>query len=124
MTSLTYSDSNHTLTFSTGGSFEAYNNVDSKSAGKWPKGTFKYERHTTHADDSEDSAYGSNGNFIFTVPNRTDMGIHSGRKNKADGLGRKGPKHATMGCIRTTDEATAKLLALANSGSIKDLTVE
>jgi hypothetical protein len=117
----TYNDTNHTLTIGDQ-KFTAYNNAASNSNGKWPKGTFKYERPTTHPDDGEDSAYGSHGNYIFTVPDRTDMGIHSGRKNKEDKAGRKGPQHATMGCIRTTDEGVAALAKVVKKDFV--LTVE
>ncbi len=41
-------------------------------------GKYNYERRTTYSDDGTDSAYGSNGLFIFTVPGRMEMGIHSG----------------------------------------------
>lgn len=105
----------HTITVG-GKSFEAYNNVDSSSNGKWPNGMFLFERVTTHGDDGVDSAYGSYGNVIFTVAGRSNMGVHSGRASKADGAGRKGPKHATMGCIRTTDAGVLALKKIAKSG--------
>jgi RHS repeat-associated protein len=98
------------------GKYPAANNTDSKSNGPWPAGTYNYERSTTHKDDAKNSAYGSHGNFIFTVPGRTDMGIHSGREEKEDGRKRKGPEHATFGCIRTTDAATAVLRDFVDKG--------
>ena len=45
----------------------------------------------------------SYGNFIFDVPGRTGMGVHSGRAN--DG----GVNHPTNGCIRTKDQATSTI---------------
>jgi hypothetical protein len=89
--------------------FPAANNPQRNSGGRWPNGTFNYERHTTHPDDAPDSGYGSNGNHIFTVPDRSGMGVHSGRVETPDGLGRSGVGHATLGCIRTTDEGTAAI---------------
>jgi len=96
--------------------FPANNNPDSTSKGRWPDGTFHYERHTTHPDDAPDSGYGSNGNYIFTVPGRDKMGVHSGRMDRPDGAGRSGVDHATLGCIRTTDEGTAAIGDAMTSG--------
>jgi len=96
--------------------FPASNNAQRNSGGRWPNGTFNYERHTAHPDDGPDSGYGSNGNYIFTVPERTDMGVHSGRAGTPDGLGRSGVDHATLGCIRTTDEGTAAIGDAAAAG--------
>ena len=90
-------------------SFPAANNAQRRSGGRWPDGTYRYERHTTHPDDAPDSGYGSHGNYVFTVPGRTDMGVHSGRAGLRDGAGRSGVNHATLGCIRTTDEGTAAI---------------
>jgi hypothetical protein len=60
--------------------------------------------------------YGSNGNYIFEVPGCVGCGVHSGRKNRPDGRGRRGPKHATNGCIRTTDDATDTIQNLIDQG--------
>ena len=91
--------------------FPAGNNTDSRSGGRWPNGTFRYERHTAHGeeDDSPNGKYGSHGNYIFTVPSREDMGVHSGRVDRRDGAGRSGVDHATFGCIHATDEGTAAI---------------
>ena len=99
--------------------FEAHNLVDSHSKGVWPAGDFAYQRHTSHPGDAPDSAYGSHGNFIFDTAaiQRTDMGIHSGRASD------RGPKHPTMGCIRTTDKATAVLLEMDSRKAITRLTI-
>src|SRR5438105_15914017 len=82
-------------------SWDAYNNVDSSSKGIWPDGRYAFSNWLPHAGLGVDSAYGTHGIYIFNVPGRTGMGVHAGRKNIADGLGRKGPEHASMGCIRT-----------------------
>jgi len=59
-------------------SFPAANNAQRRSGGRWPDGTYGYERHTDHSDDAPDSRYGSHGNYIFTVPGHYGMGVHSG----------------------------------------------
>jgi hypothetical protein len=96
--------------------FPAANNPQRNSGGRWPDGTFSYERHTSHPDDAPDSGYGSNGNYIFTVPGRDKMGVHSGRMDRPDRAGRSGVNHATLGCIRTTDEGTAAIRDAMTSG--------
>jgi RHS repeat-associated protein len=106
------------------GSYDAANNPDSRSNGQWPDGSYNYERPTTHAGDAPNSEYGSFGNLIFTVPSRSDMGIHSGRQDKPDGRGRKGPEHATLGCIRTTDEGMKAITDLNKKDPLEDLVVD
>jgi len=96
--------------------FPANNNPDSTSRGRWPDGTFQYERQTSHPDDAPNSAYGSHGNYIFTVPGRDKMGVHSGRVDRPDRAGRSGVNHATFGCIRTTDEGTQAIGDAMTSG--------
>lgn len=88
--------------------FAAENNADSTSDGIWPDGTYKFERFTTHKNDTPNSPFGSFGNVIFTVPGRTDMGIHSGRADKG------GPSYWTKGCIRTTDDGVEALKKFIN----------
>lgn len=111
--SLDYDGATHQLTLTredgTVQHFPAANNPQRNSGGRWPDGTYDYERHTEHSDDAPDSGYGSHGNYIFTVPGRNNMGVHSGRSDTPDGLGRLGVNHATLGCIRTTDEGTAAI---------------
>jgi hypothetical protein len=105
--------------------FPASNNPDSRSRGQWPNGTFDYERHTSHPEDAPDSAYGSHGNYIFTVPGRQDMGIHSGRVSHRDGQGRSGVDYPTFGCIRTTDEGTAAIRdAMSGDDPVTRITVQ
>jgi hypothetical protein len=105
-------------------SFPAANNPQRGSGGRWPDGTFDYERHTDHSNDAPDSSYGSHGNYIFTVPGRTNMGVHSGRSTTPDQLGRPGVNHATLGCIRTTDEGTAAIRdAMRSDDPVAHITV-
>ncbi|WP_342133592.1 RHS repeat-associated core domain-containing protein [Hydrogenophaga sp. OTU3427] len=96
--------------------FPAANNAQSSSRGPWPPGTYPFERTTTHSDDGSSSQYGSNGNTIFTVPGRSNMGVHSGRDGSTDRAGRSGAQYATDGCIRTTDDATTLLRNLLRQG--------
>ena len=117
---LDYDGETHQLTLTRGDgtvqSFPVANNAQRRSGGRWPDGTYHYERHTTHPDDAPDSGYGSHGNYIFAVPGRSDMGVHSGRAGQRDGAGRSGVNHATLGCIRTTDEGTAAIRDAVTSG--------
>jgi len=84
------------------GDYPAANNTGRRSNGPWPEGSFAYERFMPH-HEGPNSSFGSVGNFIFYVPERTDMGIHAGRKNRG------GPMYPTLGCVRTTDEGTAAI---------------
>ncbi|HEV3262964.1 MAG TPA: hypothetical protein VG013_39385 [Gemmataceae bacterium] len=88
------------------GSWTAYNNVDSRSRGIWPDGRYQFSNWNAHPGLGVDSSYGTHGIFVFDVPGRTGMGVHAGRLH----VGRQqGPAHPTMGCIRTTEEAMAKI---------------
>lgn len=104
------------------GRWTAANNVDS-SAMPWPPGTFAFLATKTHSDDAPNSAYESYGNILFTIPGRDGMAVHSGRKTIADGLGRTGRFHFTMGCIRTTDAAMYKILNVHHNDRIKKIIV-
>ena len=112
---LTYDGKTHQLTLNqsdgTSQTFPANNNVDSRSQGRWPDGTYDYSGHRTHGpvDDSINGKYGTHGGFEFQVPGHTGMEVHSGRQNVVDGLGRQGVDHATFGCIRTNDDGTAAI---------------
>ncbi len=61
------------------------------------------------SDGGPDTKFGCFGNYMFDVPNRTCMGIHSGRASSTDSAGRFGVQHETLGCIRTTDEAMKQI---------------
>lgn len=96
------------------GQYPAGNNTTSSSNGPWPNGTYNYSYHMPHPESGANGPYGSNGNFVFDVPGRTGMGIHSGRS---------GPQSRTQGCIRTTDEATDFLRNLNSTDPIQTITV-
>lgn len=124
LSSLDYNRQAGTMTVRDGqgnavGTFPAGNNTTSTSRGPWPSGVYDYVYHTTHSDDSPNSSYGSNGNFVFNVPGCVGCGVHSGRADS------EGVNHPTKGCIRTTDEATQLINDLIQSGDpLKTLYVE
>jgi hypothetical protein len=103
--------------------FEADNNVDSHSRGEWPNGIYSYSHWTPHPGDDANSMFGQHGIFLFDVAGREGMGIHAGRQLVKDGLGRMGPAHCTLGCIRTTDEGTEAMLRLHAQQPITQLMV-
>src|SRR5262245_33656321 len=114
MSKLTFDRHAHTLTLFSEegrnlGTWDAYHKVTADSNGKWPNGIYKYRHYNAHDDHTIDTAYGSLGIFVFTVPGRSGMGVHAGRQNVADKKGRKGPEHNTRGCIRTTEDALRKI---------------
>jgi RHS repeat-associated protein len=89
------------------GSWNASNNAPHNP---WPNGTFNYIDWIDHSESGPADNFGSHGNFVFDVPGHTGMGVHSGREGDPDQLGREGWRHATDGCIRTTDAATGTIL--------------
>lgn len=97
------------------GQFPAGNNTASKSNGPWPNGIFPYSHYVLHPKSGPTGPYGSNGNHVFSVPGRIGMGIHSGRS---------GPQSKTLGCIRTTDEATEFLRKLNQIDPLRTITVK
>jgi RHS repeat-associated protein len=108
---LTYNNIEGSLIITNGegleiGTFPAANNAQIESIGPWPEGTYDFSYHNSHATDSQNSALGSNGIYVFNRPGCNGCGVHSGRAEIKDRRGRIGPQHATKGCIRTTDEAT------------------
>ena len=98
------------------GQWQAANNVASTSNGIWPDGRYDFDYWKDHPESGIDGAYGTKGIFIFKVHGRVGMGVHAGRKNVADGKKRKGPQHATLGCVRTTEEAMAKIKQTHDGG--------
>lgn len=104
--------------------FDAYNNVDSHSHGPWPDGDYEFVFYNPHVGSGPDSDFGAHGIFIFNVEGRMGMGVHSGRQEVADGLGRLGPEHCTMGCIRTTDDGTLAVLKLHATDPLTAITVQ
>lgn len=97
------------------GTFPAANNTTSSSKGLWPDGTYRYSHYVPHRESGANGPYGSNGNFVFAVPGRTGMGIHSGRN---------GPQSKTLGCVRTTDEATDFLRDLHANDPLRTIKVK
>lgn len=95
--------------------FPAGNNTTSTSGGPWPNGTYPYSHYNAHPESGPNDAYGSNGIFVFDVPGRSGMGVHSGRS---------GPQSKTLGCVRTNDEATDFLRTLHETDPLKTLTVQ
>ena len=74
--------------------FPAANNASCK----WAPGMYGHSGYRRHPESGPNDGFGSYGIHYFGVPNRTWIGVHSGRANQG------GPSHATLGCIRTTDE--------------------
>lgn len=96
------------------GQFPAANNTTPSSNGPWPNGIYDFSYYNPHPESGPTGPYGSHGNFVFDVPGRSGMGIHSGRR---------GPQSATLGCIRTTDEATDFLRDLHLNDPLTTITV-
>jgi len=92
------------------GWWEAYNNVAGTAVGVWPNGFYGFLYWKDHPESGINDGYGTKGIYIFHVPGRTGMGVHAGRKNSG------GPKHVTMGCIRTTEEAMSMIEATHDGG--------
>ncbi len=120
LSSLTYNSGTGTLTLynSSGnvvGQYPAGNNTTSNSNGPWPSSTYPYLYHTPHPESSPTGPYGSHGNFVFDVPGRTGMGVHSGRR---------GPQSPTHGCIRTTDQGTQDISDLNTTDPLTTITVK
>lgn len=97
------------------GQYPAGNNTTSSSNGPWPNGTYDYSHYMPHPESGSNGRYGSNGNFVFDVPGRTGMGIHSGRS---------GPQSNTEGCVRTTDGATDFLRNVNRNDPLQTITVQ
>ena len=94
------------------GRYPASNNASSSSNGAWPTGTFPFSHYVPHPESDAAGPYGSNGNMVFTVPDRTGMGVHSGRSGRTDRANRSDHHYATEGCVRTTDQATGAIQLL------------
>lgn len=91
------------------GAWLAYNNVDSHATIKYIRnGIYQVvDRVAPHYHvPNPNGPYGSFGIIRFTVPGHPGVGVHSGRLNAKY---KPGPQHATMGCIRTTDEAMSQI---------------
>lgn len=96
---------------------DAGNNTTKHSKGPWPNGTWPYSGHNNHPPDPN-GPYGSHGIFIFKVPGRSGMGVHSGRANSG------GPKHPTLGCVRTTDNCMQQISNFVGTDPLKTITIQ
>lgn len=98
------------------GQYPAANNATLASRGAWAAGTYLFAYWVPHTGAGPNSPYGSNGNNVFNVPGCIGCGVHSGRQDSTDRRGRSDVNHATEGCIRTTDQATALIKQLRQAG--------
>jgi RHS repeat-associated protein len=119
LASLVYDSNTGTLTLydirgSQVGRYPAGNNTSVNSNGPWPAGRYDYLYYIPHPESATNGPFGSNGNFVFDVPGRSGMGVHSGRG---------GPQSPTNGCIRTTNEGTRDILNLNATDPLTDITV-
>lgn len=128
MSRLVFDGSTHQLSLLSGdftviGTWSAYNNVDSHATIKHVQnGTYSIQDKSTphyHTPD-ENGPYGSYGIIRFNVPGHPGIGVHSGRANAKF---KPGPQHATMGCIRTTDEAMKSIKESMATSSLSTIEV-
>ncbi len=106
---IAYDDTGHFLFWCPAG-----NNVIRRSRGSFPQGNYPFSYYNPHPESGPTGPYGSYGIFIFDVPGRTGMGVHSGRS---------GPQSPTKGCIRTIDPCTQLLNNLHELDPILGITV-
>ena len=111
MSTLKFDGATHQLSLVDGrgkvvGTWPAYNNIDSHASIQphLANGDYSVEDRTRpHPHPANPNGpYGSYGIIRFDVPGHVGIGVHSGR---ADARRLPGPRHPTMGCIRTTDVA-------------------
>jgi RHS repeat-associated protein len=95
--------------------YDAANFVTKTSKGNWPNGTYPFTHFNQHPESDVTGPYGSQGIFVFDVPGRSGMGIHSGRK---------GPTSPTLGCVRTNEDGMKELTDLNAVDPIKEFTVQ
>ena len=105
------------------GTWIAYNNVDRHATLTHIRnGSYSVtdrrlpHRHTPDANGS----YGLHGIVRFAVPGHPGIGVHSGQ---AAARHVPGPAHATMGCIRTSDEAMQAISAAMNRNPLTTVEV-
>jgi RHS repeat-associated protein len=108
------------------GEYDAHNNVDKSSNGKWEDGVYEMQdKNSPHKHgkdkngvkkDSKNGAYGEAGcyrakSFKETMSNlfRIGMAVHAGRENKSF------LKRFTMGCIRVEADAMEAIQNAINS---------
>jgi uncharacterized protein RhaS with RHS repeats len=119
LSSLDFDRGNSTLTIRDNSgnilvSFPAANNTTSTCKGPWPNGTYPYAYYNRHPESGATGPYGLNGIFVFDVPDRPGIGVHSGRAC---------PQSKTLGCVRTTDTATSYLRTLNSIDPIKKILI-
>ncbi len=121
------------------GTYQAHNNVGSRSSKKWEDGKYemldKTSRHThegyfeadgTTPQDSKNSRYGEGGNyraenFKETTSNKTrrGMAVHAGREDKDF------EDRITDGCIRTTSQGMGAIDdAIRDYGPLQSIIVQ
>jgi len=122
LSSVTYDGQAHTITVKgssgqTVATYPANNRTTTTSGGPWPNGTYNYSHSNAHPESNANGAYGSHGIFVFNVPGRPGMGLHSGRANSG------AQNHPTLGCVRTTDSAMSYLRDFVQNDPITSITV-
>jgi hypothetical protein len=111
------------------GSWVAYNNID-KTFAKLHYHSLTHLKNGVYVvQDARipflhpadpNGPYGSYGIIRFHYPGHPGVGVHSGRAN-AKRL--PGAQHPTHGCIRTTDEAMASIIAAIRKDPLKTIAV-
>jgi RHS repeat-associated protein len=96
---------------------KAGNRTVRSSKGPWPDGTYPYGYHNDHPADPN-GPFGSYGIYVFIVPKRPGMGVHSGRQNRG------GPNAPTEGCVRTDDDCMKRIHDLTGKDPLKRIVVE
>lgn len=105
-------------------SWTAYNNVDRRATlTHLANRSYTVQDRSVphHHTPDANGAYGLHGIIRFAVPGHSGVGVHSGRANAVH---QPGPAHATMGCIRTTDEAMAAIAAHIRTAPLSTIRVE
>ncbi len=84
---------------------------------QWKRGKNKWTHYNRHSRLGVNSRFGSQGVHVFDVGRggRRGIGIHAGRQN------RRGWRHATNGCIRTTEAAMRRINEIHREEPIKYL---
>lgn len=98
------------------GQYPAGNITDSRSKGPFPSGTFPVGGVYSNTGDRADRVPSQGPYFIHIkdVPDRSEMGVHGGRK---------GPQSPTMGCIRVHNDDLLKIVDIHRQDPLKTLAV-
>jgi hypothetical protein len=134
MSTLVFDGDNHTVTLFDAqnnqvGQWHANNVVDSRATLRFvPNRNYQIidQTHSHRHNNGQDTRNGAYGRFgivrlqEFTVDGQTHdgVGVHSGRENQG------GADHATMGCIRTTDEAMEAITQHMLDDPLTSITVQ